>query len=82
MMSAKEVRDLKYKSNREKEEKELLVIQDKITKEIEKEDGRDWVNVNKISDTNFEILINLGYRVKKYYGNAYDQTDSCYMISW
>lgn len=35
----------------------------KIIKEIEKEDGRDWVDVDKISDTNFEILTNLGYYI-------------------
>ena len=82
MMSAEEVRNLKYKNNREKEEKELLDIQDKIVKEIEKEDGRDWIDINKISDTNFEILTSLGYYIKKYYGNAYDQIDSYYTISW
>ena len=80
IISAKEVRELQNKTNRN--EKELLYIQDKIVKEIEKEDGRDWIDINKISDTNYEILTSLGYRVKKYYGNAYDQIDSYYTISW
>ena len=80
IISAKEVRELQNKTNRN--EKELLYIQDKIVKEIEKEDGRDWIDINKISDTNFEILTSLGYYIRKYSGNAYEQIDSYYTISW
>lgn len=79
MMSAEEVRNLKYKTNREREEKELSEIQDKITKEIEKENGRDWIGINKISDTNLEILEKLDYHIEKHYNN-YDE--SYYIISW
>ena len=80
IISAKEVRELQNKTNRN--EKELLYIQDKIVKEIEKEDGRDWIDINKISDTNYEILTSLGYYIRKYPGNAYEQIDSYYTISW
>ena len=80
MMSAEEVRNLKYKTNREREEKELSEIQDKITKEIEKENGRDWIGINKISDTNLEILEKLGYRVQQNFDPK--ETQHCYTISW
>ena len=80
IISAKEARTMRNNANENKEK--LLEIQDRIIKEIEKEDGRDWININKISDTNFKILTSLGYSIKKHHGNAYEQIDGYYTISW
>lgn len=79
MITAEEVRNIQYKTNREREEKELSEIQDKIIKEIEKENGSDWIGINKISDTNLEILKNLGYRVQQNYD---PKEGEYYTISW
>lgn len=81
IMSAEEVRNKQHIENIKINEKELLEIQDKITKSIEEGNYNNWITIDKISDRSIEILKNLGYECDKYYGNA-NEEKSYYCITW
>ena len=81
LMSAEEARNMQFRENTKRNEKELNKILEEITTEIKEGNGKTWINVDNMSDATLDILETLGYECDKYC-DIVDGQKFYYTIYW